>query len=149
MGSEAIDLILVGLDESNAARKAFTFALAIAERYDADIYALEVRPEETVDAISRGELDPAVAARRSEAILDEVAAEGAAAGVTIRTGTAIGYSKTRKLTHPGSVVLDIAESIEASMIVLPREREPVAEWGTLGKAAQYALQYATQPVIAV
>lgn len=151
MATRTVDTILVGLDESEAAMQALEYGIAIASAYDAEIYALEVRAEDDVDAVAAGEVDAHDAAARSEALLTAATDRAAAADVNIRTGVVSGYSIYRKSVHPGSVVVDIAEELNVGYIVVPREPSttPPDDRGTLERAAQYALHYASQPVLAV
>lgn len=142
--------VLVGVDESTAAAEAVELAVSVAAAYDATLYVLEVRAVGAAEAVATGELAPEVAADRSQERLATAREAAAAADVPVRTGTAIGYSTTRKRTHPGSVVLDIAEDVDAGFLVVPRESEASpAERGTLARVARYALQYASQPVLSV
>jgi len=51
--------------------------------------------------------------------------------------------------HPGSVVLDVAESLPADFVVIPRETPTGDTDETIGKSALYVLRYASQPVLSV
>jgi hypothetical protein len=55
----------------------------------------------------------------------------------------------RKLTHPGSVILDAADQIGADFLVIPRESAREESADVLEKAAEYVLLYASQPVLSV
>jgi hypothetical protein len=51
--------------------------------------------------------------------------------------------------HPGSVVLDTAEQKYADFLVVPRSEVADDPDAVLGKAAEYVLMYASQPVLSV
>ena len=149
MVSEAVECVLVGVDDSDAAHEALEYAVALAAAYDASVYVLEVLGESTTAAIAEDRIEPDRISARSEALFQEIAEVAAAADVELRSGVAYGYSTQRKLVQPGTVVLDVAEEIDAGFIVLPRETPGDEAAGVLAKSAEYALLYATQPVVAV
>lgn len=148
MNTAAVTTVLVGVDASDEAVTAADYALAIAAKYDAELVALHVVDSTDYRAMSSGEREPAMISADGEAVLADIAAKGEAEGVEVRGATAYGFDVHRKLVHPGSVVLDTAEEIGADFIVLPREPLEGTE-GTLAKSAEYALLYASQPVLAV
>jgi nucleotide-binding universal stress UspA family protein len=149
-GFETVDVttVLVPVDGSDESMRAVEYALEIAERYDAAVHALYVLDEETARQVTFGEADEAEVAAMTEAFMD-VARESAPDGVSLTHSSAYGFSQTLKTRHPGSVVLDAAADADVDFIVIPRE--PVSGEATepLGRAAEYVLQYATQPVLSV
>ena len=151
MDPPQIDTVLVGLDATPDALTAAELAVAIAGRYDADLVGLFVHDEQEVAAVESGAISPEEISDVARGVLDDIATVAEAAGVTFRPATAYGFSTRRKLVHPGSVVLDAADEFAADFIVLPRE--PVGgtapQTGTLVKAAEYALLYASRPILAV
>jgi len=147
MGFDA-DRVLVPVDGSDESARAAEYAVAIAERYDADLHALYVVAERTVRALESGSVTPDTTADETSAALAEVEELAAEAGVGVGMSTSAGFSTKRKLVHPGSVTLDTAEAVGADFIVVPRERAAgTAE--VLEKVAEYVLLYASQPVLSV
>lgn len=141
-----VDRIMVAVDGSDESMAAVDRAVAVAGRYDAELIVLYVLPREEYQAMAVGEVAAEAISETARSVLADAAEIGEGAGLTVRRATAYGFSPYRKLTHPGSVVLDVAEDFEADFLVVPRERETGA---TLGKAATYVLEYASQPVLAV
>lgn len=151
MEALTVETVLVGVDGGEASMVAVEHAVAIASRYDAELAILFVLDGAEHRALEAGETDPADLSAAAQAFLSEAEAAAAEAAVPARTATAYGYSMHRKLVHPGSVVLDAADDLAADFIVLPRD--PIESHGpgagTLTKAAEYALLYASQPILAV
>jgi nucleotide-binding universal stress UspA family protein len=141
-----VETVLTPVDGSDASMRAAEYAVAIAERYDAGVHALYVVGEEAARETPFGDADDAAAA--SEAFIDEVRAL-APASVSLTHSSAYGFSPTMKTRHPGSVVLDAAEDVAVDFIVVPREPVSGDPDEPLGRAAEYVLQYATQPVLSV
>jgi hypothetical protein len=54
-----------------------------------------------------------------------------------------------KTRHPGSVILDTAEELDADFVVVPREPVSGDPGEVLEKAAEYVLLYASQPTLSV
>jgi nucleotide-binding universal stress UspA family protein len=142
----AIERVLVPVDGSEASLEAVDYAVAIADRYDAEVHAVYVLGEEVVRGIETDAVDETDVADETEAFTETVTEQCEAAGVPVSTSIAYGFSVHRKTQHPGSVVLDTAEEISADFVVVPRER-PAGE--VLEKAAEYVLLYASQPVLSV
>jgi nucleotide-binding universal stress UspA family protein len=109
----SVDLVLVPVDASDESVDAIACAAAIAAEYDASVHAVHVLAEDDVRAIENGDVDKAQVAADGEAIMES--AEGIAADhdVELSTSVAYGFSTKMKLRHPGSVVLDTAEEIDA------------------------------------
>ncbi len=147
MGFDA-DRVLVPVDGSDESARAAEYAVAVAERYDADVHALYVVAERTVRALDSGTLAPETTANETRAALAEVRELAVDAGVDVVVSMSAGFSTTRKLIHPGSVTLDTAEAVDADFIVVPRERA-VGTAEVLEKVAEYVLLYASQPVLSV
>lgn len=144
-----VERVLVPVDGSDESLDAVEYGVAIADRYGADVHAVYVLGEEVVRAIETDAVDEAEVADDTEAFTDTVRDRGADAGVDVVTSIAYGFSTQRKSRHPGSVILDTADAVEADFLVVPREPmsdEPVE---VLEKAAEYVLLYASQPVLSV
>ncbi|WP_435100730.1 universal stress protein [Halarchaeum sp. P4] len=142
-----VETVLVPVDGSEASGTAAEYAVAVAERYDADVHALFVLGDDVTPDIETG--DEGVADHHG-AFLDDVRAY-AEGRVDVATSIMHGFSTQRKTHHPGSVILDSAEEVGADFIVLPREGRSSADppGAVLEKVAEYVLLYASQPVLSV
>lgn len=143
-----IDLVLVSVDGSERSERAAKYAVAIAERYDADLHLLFVLDERLRRDLDRGHVDPESVADDHWAFSERVREHARDLGhdVTLETSTAAAFSEQRLTQTPGSVVLDVAEGIGTDFIVIPREE---SSQDAVGRAAQYVLEYASQPVLSV
>jgi nucleotide-binding universal stress UspA family protein len=144
-----IDLVLVPVDGSEEARRAVSCAVEIAAEYDAAVHVVYVLGEQVVRAIETGTVDDEEVAADSEAFGEEVAEMATERGVELANSVAYGFSTRTKLRHPGSVVLDTAEHVDADFVVVPREPVSGDPDEVLEKAAEYVLLYASQPVLSV
>lgn len=142
-----VDTVLVPVDGSEAAAEAAERAAAVADRYGATLHVLYVLGEAPSRGLETGEVDPDHVARESEEFLADVRAV-APDHVEVHAAMAFGFSTHRKSVHPGSVILDSAEEVDADFLVVPRSvSEGTVE--VLEKAAEYVLLYASQPVLSV
>ncbi|MFC4358104.1 universal stress protein [Halobium salinum] len=144
-----IDLVLVPVDGSEESTTAVEYAAAVAEKYDASVHAVYVLGENVVRAIETGAVAESEVAEETGAFNETAQELAEAKGVPLSTSTARGFSTKTKLLHPGSVVLDTAEEVEADFIVVPREPVSGDPGEVLEKAAEYVLLYASQPVLSV
>jgi nucleotide-binding universal stress UspA family protein len=144
-----IDLVLVPVDGSEESVTAVEYAVAIAAEYDAEVHAVYVLGEEVTRAIETGAVEETSVAADTEAFVDTAADIAAGADVHLASSIAYGFSTRVKTRHPGSVVLDTAEEIEADFVVVPREPVSGDPGEVLEKAAEYVLLYASQPVLSV
>lgn len=142
-----VTTVLVPVDGSDEAMHAVEYAVSVAERYGARVHALYVLDPETVRRSAPGEPDDDAIAAASEGFMD-AARDVAADRVELTHSSAYGFSPTMKSRHPGSVVLDAAADAEVDFVVVPREPGGEAN-ELLGRAAEYVLQYATEPVLSV
>jgi nucleotide-binding universal stress UspA family protein len=142
-----VETVLVPVDGSDAAMEAVEYATAIAERYDAVVHALYVLGENAAAAMEEGSVEAAAIAERGEQVMAGVRA--IAEGVPVDHSSAYGYSRTRLSQHPGSVILDVTESLEADFVVIPREPVTGDPEAVIEKAAEYVLAHASQPVLSV
>jgi len=149
MAELEVDLVVVPIDGSEESRQAVEYAVAVADSYGATVHALYVLGEPTVRALNEGAVDDGDVAADTEAFSDVVTELAADAGVELTTSIAAGFSTDIKTLHPGGVVLDTAEAIEADFIVVPREPASDAKSDVLETAAEYVLLYASQPVLSV
>jgi len=143
-----IDLVLVSVDGSDRSERAAEYAIGVAQRYDAALHLLFVLDERLRRDLDRGTVDPESVASDHREFTERVRERSRELGhdVTIDTSTAAAFSEHRLTQTPGSVVLDVAEDIETDFIVVPRS---ASSENAVGRAAQYVLEYASQPVLSV
>ncbi|MFB6178933.1 MAG: universal stress protein [Halorientalis sp.] len=149
MSAVEIESILVPLDGSEEALTAAEYALAVAERYDASVHALYVLGEAVARSLDAGELAEDAVATRTVEFMDAVADLAADRDVTLTHSEALGFTPSQLTHHPGSVILDTATEVDADFLVVPREPISGDPDEVLGKAAEYVLMYASQPVLSV
>lgn len=142
-----IETVLVTVDGSEESLSAVEYTIGVADRYQARVHALYVLDEEVVDRLTDGDED-------SDAIADEMAeffdeTREIVGDRTFGYSTAYGYSRTQLSRHPGSVILDTADAVDADFLIVPREPVSGEPGMVLGKAAQHVLAYAPQPVLSV
>ena len=143
-----VDTVLAPVDGSEASADAAEYAVAVAERYDADLHVLYVVGEVVARGMEAGDIDRSDVADESQLFVEDVAAM-ADDPDRVESSMAYGFSTVRKTRHPGSVVLDAAEDLSSDFIVIPRESMVEDHGDVLEKAAEYVLLYASQPVLSV
>jgi len=143
-----VDAVLVAADGSDESITAAEYAAAVAAEYDAALHAIYVLGETAARAVETGAVDAEDMAAEGRAQVDAIEAAVADAGVPVSHSVAYGFSTRRKLVHPGSVILDAAEQIDADFLVIPRESGH-RSGDVLEKAAEHVLLYASQPVLSV
>ncbi|MDS0293876.1 universal stress protein [Halogeometricum luteum] len=144
-----VNLVLVPVDRSEESTNAVEHAAAVAAEYGAAVHAVHVLGEDVVRAIENGAVDEEDVAADSAAIERTADDFAERYGVDIATSVAYGFSTQSKLRHPGSVILDTADALNADFIVVPREPMSGDPGEVLAKAAEYVLLYASQPVLSV
>jgi nucleotide-binding universal stress UspA family protein len=144
-----VDLVLVPVDGSDESMSAVEYAVGIAAEYGADVHAVYVLGEEIVRAIEEGAIEEAEVAEETVFFNDRARDVAAEDDVSLSTSIAYGFSTKIKMRHPGSVVLDTAEELDADFLVVPREPVSDDPDEVLAKAAEYVLLYASQPVLSV
>jgi nucleotide-binding universal stress UspA family protein len=137
--------VLAPVDGSEEAERGVEYAIAIAQRYDADLHLLYILDQRVARGIETGDVS-------AEAVADEHRAFTARVrerldDIALSHSSAAGFSDRRLTQTPGSVILDAADEIDADFLVVPREARMEAPNATLGKAALYVLEYASQPVL--
>ena len=140
-------MVLAPVDGSEEAMTAVEYALAVADRYRAGVHALYVLGEHTATAVEDG--DAETVARRGEQVMAGVRALADERNVPVDHSSAYGFSRRRLAQHPGSVILDVAESLRADFVVVPREPVTGHPDAVIEKAAEYVLAHASQPVLSV
>jgi nucleotide-binding universal stress UspA family protein len=148
MEAPDIDMTLVPVDGSDQSVEAAGYAAAIAAEYEASVHAIYVLGETVARAVETGAVDHEDMAAEGRAQIDTVEAVTADADVPVSHSVAYGFSTSRKLVHPGNVILDAAEQIDADVLVIPRESHH-RSGDVLEKTAEYVLRYASQPVLSV
>ncbi|WP_408957139.1 universal stress protein [Natrinema sp. 74] len=144
-----VDTVLAPVDGSDESATAVEYAVAIADRYDATVHALFILGRGVVYGLDAGTVDEADVAENTQGFFDDIGEVADEADVSLVTSIDDGFSRTRKTRHPGNVVLDTADDVDADFIVLPREPVTGTETEVLEKAAEYVLSYASQPVLSV
>jgi nucleotide-binding universal stress UspA family protein len=144
-----VDLVLVPVDGSDESMEAVEYAVAIAAEYDAGVHAVYVLGEETARAIEEGAVEEEEVAEETEAFNESARRFAEEHDVELTTSLAYGFSTKIKTRHPGSVVLDTADELNADFLVVPREPVSSDPGEVLEKAAEYVLLYASQPVLSV
>lgn len=141
-----VDLVLAPVDGSDESMRAARYALAVASKYDARVHAVYVLDEAASLAVETGSIDGESLRAETDTFLDDLRHHADEVGVPVRPSMAYGYSTQVKTRHPGSVVLDLAETVAADFLVVPREPE---SQDSLERVAEYVLLYASQPVLSV
>jgi len=146
-----IDLVLAPVDGSTQSEQAAEYALAIADAYDADLHLLFVLDETLVRGIDAGEVDADAVADEHHDFATSVEQRLADRGhnADLAHSTAAGFSPSSLRQSPGSVILDVAEDIDADFLVVPREPTSEEPEEAIGRAALYVIEYASQPVLSV
>jgi nucleotide-binding universal stress UspA family protein len=144
-----VDTVLAPVDGSDESATAVEYAVAVADRYDASVHALFVLGRGVIRGLDAGAVDETDVAEHTQGFFDDIGTIADEADVPLATSVDDGFSQTRKTRHPGNVVLDTADEIDADFIVLPREPVTETEAEVLEKAAEYVLSYASQPVLSV
>lgn len=142
-----IETVLVPVDGSDESMRAAEYAVAIADAYDASVHALYVFGEGVVRGLEVGDLEAQQVAAESESFMTEV--QDVAGDVPLSHATAPGFSLSRLSHHPGSVVLDSADDVDADFLVVPREQMPDETDAVLERVSEYVLAHASQPVLSV
>ena len=146
-----VDLVLVPTDCSDESAEAVDYAVAVADRYGASLHLLHVVDERILQGMDRGDVAATDVAQEYQdfAATVEEQVEQASGVAEFTYSSAAGFSASSLSRTPGSVVLDAADQIDADFIVIPRETPSSEPENTLGKAALYVLEYASQPVLSV
>jgi len=140
-----IDLVLAPVDGSEEAERGVEYAVAVAKRYEADLHLLYVLDQHVARGIETGDVSAESVAEQHRAFTARVRKR--LDDVSLSHSSAAGFSESRLMQTPGSVILDAADELDADFLVVPRESRMDAPNATLGKAALYVLEYASQPVL--
>ena len=143
-----IELVLAAVDSSDEAVEAAEYAIAIAERNDADLHLLHILDQRVMRGVETGDVSAETVAEQQRAVTGRVR-ERLPDPVTLTHSGTLGFSTSRLGQTPGSVVLDAAEELDADFLVVPRVNASGATDEVLGKAALHVLEYASQPVLSV
>ncbi|AGB15207.1 universal stress protein UspA-like protein [Halovivax ruber XH-70] len=144
----SVETVLAPVDGSDASTAAVDDAVELADRYDATVHVLFVLGREVVLGMDADAVEEADVAESVRTYLADVRSHADDRGVPITTSTVHGFSRERKTTHPGSVVLDTADDVDADLVVVPRPSTD-GPATVLETVAEYVLGYATQPVLSV
>lgn len=145
-----IDLVLVAVDGSDESQRAAERAVALAERYGADLHLLHFVDNRIMDGIKAGDLSKDTIAKEQQALTDAIRSKlPDDDSVDFTFSAATGFSTTKLGQTPGIVILDVAEELDADFLVVPRETPTGDPDEVVGKAAFQVLEYASQPVLSV
>jgi len=146
-----INTVFVPVDGTGQSERAIEHALAIADRYDADVHVLHVIEEHVARGLEAGDIAADSVAEEHRAFMGAIRERVRAAGydVSLSQSAALGYSASSLSRHPVSVVLDAADEVAADFIVVPRESAIDDPAAILARVAEYVLSYASQPVLSV
>lgn len=145
-----VDLVLAPVDGSDQSERAIEYAVAVADAYGAGLHLLFVLDETLVRAIDDGDLAADAVAEDHREFTAAVRERLGTDGVDrLDTSTAAGFSPRSLRQSPGSVILDVAEEIDADFVVVPREPGSNEPDEAIGRAALYVIEYASQPVLSV
>jgi nucleotide-binding universal stress UspA family protein len=147
MGVE-LDLVLAPVDTSDQSERAVDYAIAVADRYDASLHLLHVLEEPVARGIEAGDVTAESVAEEHRAFTDRVE-DDLDDTIGFSSSSAAGFSASRLTQTPGSVILDAADELDADFLVIPQETETDGLEATVGRAALYVLEYASQPVLSV
>ncbi|CAJ51195.1 universal stress protein [Haloquadratum walsbyi] len=145
----SVDLILAPIDASEESLDAVEYASVIAAKYDASVHVVHVLDEDIVQAIETGTVDKSAVATDGQTITESAETIAAKYDISASTSVVYGFSTQIKTTHPGRVVLDTAEDLNADFLVVPRKPLSGDPGEVLSRAAEYVLLYASQPVLSV
>lgn len=149
MPAVEVDQVLVPLDRSEEALDAAEYAIAIAQRYDAAVHALYVLDEAVARSLDAGAVRTDAVAAKTQEFMDIVTDLASEHEVSLTHSEALGYTSSQLTHHPGTVILDTADEVDSDFLVVPREPVSGDPGEVLGKAAEYVLMYASQPVLSV
>lgn len=130
-----IKRILLAYDGSAPADKAYSFALDIAKKYDADLYVLAVaRPPEFGDDVeTEAVIENSI--KHYEEVLAPLKAQAPSHGVRQHFEVAVG--------HPAEQIIRHAEDqYRADLIVLGHRGKSLFERLRLGSVSKHVIQYA-------
>lgn len=139
--------MLVPVDGNEESVEAVEYGVAIADRYDARIHALYVYGEGVVRGVEAGDVETEAVVAESASFVELV--RELAGDVEVDHSTSCGFSLSRLSQHPGSVVLDAAEDVDADFVVVPREPVTGSPDAVIEKAAEYVIAHASTPVLSV
>lgn len=137
-----IKRILLAYDGSAPADKAYSFALDIAKKYDADVFVLAVaRPPEFGDDVeTEAVIENSI--KHYEEVLAPLKAQARSNGVRLHFDVAVG--------HPAEQIIRHAEDqYKADLIVLGHRGKSLFERLRLGSVSKHVIQYAQCAVTVV
>lgn len=136
-----IKRILVATDGSEAAGKAYTFAVDMAKKYDAELYVLAVaRPPDFGEDVET-EAIIENSKKHYQKVLAPLRAQAPSLGVRLHFEVVVG--------HPAEQIMRHAEQYKADIIAIGHRGKTFIERWRLGSVTHRVLQYAHCPVIVV
>lgn len=136
-----INRILVAYDGSEPAKKAFNFALDLAQKYQAEIWVLAVAqlPEFAEDVETEAILEHSN--KYHHRLLAQLKQQSMGTQPPVHYEGAVG--------HPAEQIIRHAEQHGANLIVMGHRGKTMFERWRLGSISQRVLQYAHCPVLVV
>ncbi|MBI3041363.1 MAG: universal stress protein [Betaproteobacteria bacterium] len=136
-----INRILVAYDGSDPAKKAYDFALDLAQKYQAEIWVLAVSrlPDFAEDVETEAILEQS--SKYHHRLLAQLKQQSAGTKLSIHFEGAVG--------HPAEQIIRHAEQHGANLIVTGHRGKSLFERWRLGSISQRVLQYAHCPVLVV
>ncbi len=136
-----INRILVAYDGSDPAKKAYEFALNLAQKYQAEIWVLTVSrpPEFAEDVETEAILEHST--KYHHRLLAQLKQQSPGTKLPIHYEGAVG--------HPAEQIIRHAEQHGANLIVMGHRGKSLFERWRLGSISQRVLQYAHCPVLVV
>lgn len=145
-----IDLVLVAVDSSDQSQEAADRALAVAAKYGADVHLLHFVDHRIMQGVQAGDISASTVAKEQQSVTAAVQEKlREFETIDFSHSTTTGFSKTRLGQTPGSVILDVADDLDADFLVVPRETPSGEPDEVVGKAALHVIEYASQPVLSV
>ena len=136
-----INRILVAYDGSDFAKKAYDFALDLAQKYQAEVWVLTVsRPPDFAEDV---ETEAILESSRKyhHRLLAQLKQQAGGTKIHIHYESAVG--------HPAEQIIYHAEQQGANVIVMGHRGKTLFERWRLGSISQRVLQYAHCPVVVV
>jgi nucleotide-binding universal stress UspA family protein len=143
-----IDLVLAAVDGSDEAVDAAEYAIAVADRYGADLHVLHILDQRLMRGVERGDISTETIATNQQDVTDRIRTD-VPESVTLHHSGAVGFPERRLAQTPGSVILEAADELDVDFLVVPRVSASKSQDAVLGKAALHVLEYASQPVLSV
>ncbi len=140
---EKVQRILVPLDGSPCAKRAFDWALSLSKAYDAELVLLYVvdmnQKLSALDRVAMSGYEPAIFKMEGEKLLDAYKKE--APSISMTAEVLIG--------SPAEQIISAVETYKADLIVMGSRGQSQVKQVVMGSVSQYILHHADCPVMVV